>query len=56
MLTILRSTPVGRYLQPIGNWEDGLDVSLRCLASTLNHYIALSHCGSLCGQLSIFVA
>lgn len=26
MLTILRSVPVGRYLQPIGNWNDGLDL------------------------------
>eukprot|EP00658_Telonema_sp_P-2_P022945 TRINITY_DN19191_c0_g2_i1.p1 TRINITY_DN19191_c0_g2~~TRINITY_DN19191_c0_g2_i1.p1 ORF type:complete len:261 (+),score=47.10 TRINITY_DN19191_c0_g2_i1:110-892(+) len=25
MLTILRSVPVGRYLQPTGDWEDGLD-------------------------------
>ena len=26
MLTILRSTPVGQYLQPIGDWKDGLDL------------------------------
>lgn len=26
MLTILRSVPVGRYLQPIGDWNDGLDM------------------------------
>ena len=26
MLTMLRSAPVGRYLQPIGNWNDGLDL------------------------------
>ena len=25
MLTILRSVPVGRYLQPQGNWQDGLN-------------------------------
>jgi hypothetical protein len=24
MLMILRSTPVGQYLQPTGNWNDGL--------------------------------
>ena len=24
MLMILRSTPVGQYLQPTGNWDDGL--------------------------------
>jgi len=26
MLTIMRSVPVGRYLQPVGNWKDGLDL------------------------------
>merc|ERR1719424_1442487 len=26
MLTILRSVPVGKYLQPIGDWQDGLDL------------------------------
>jgi hypothetical protein len=26
MLAILRSVPVGQYLQPIGNWSDGLDL------------------------------
>ena len=26
MLAILRSVPVGRYLQPSGNWKDGLDM------------------------------
>ena len=26
MLTIFRSVPVGRYLQPTGDWEDGLDI------------------------------
>ena len=26
MLQILRSVPVGRYLQPIGDWKDGLDM------------------------------
>ena len=26
MLTILRSVPVGQYLQPVGDWEDGLNL------------------------------
>jgi len=26
MLTIMRSVPVGRYLQPTGDWHDGLDL------------------------------
>jgi len=26
MLTIMRGVPVGRYLQPTGRWEDGLDI------------------------------
>ena len=33
MLMILRSTPVGQYLQPVGNWDDGL-VSASLLADT----------------------
>lgn len=26
MITMMRSFPVGRYLQPQGNWQDGLDL------------------------------
>ena len=26
MLSLLRSVPVGTYLQPIGDWADGLDM------------------------------
>ena len=35
-LMILRSTPVGQYLQPTGNWQDGL-VPAHLLPIRLDH-------------------
>lgn len=42
MLLILRSTPVGQYLQPTRNWDDGLvPASLSLLTGLLRDIAAI---------------